>query len=133
MQSQILRTSWINYPIFQIISCIGRSNEILDYEGIGNRQLFSANLKLINKKIFLFFLLSLRCFTLKIDSYSRSKYLRTPFAKNVSNGEKFKLYIVPNGLLFSTPPQSRFSFERMIYVCIPVLVLVVSVNDFVSQ
>jgi hypothetical protein len=60
MQSQILRTSWLNYPIFQILSSIGRSNEILDKEGIGNRQLFSANLKFINKKIFLFFLLSLR-------------------------------------------------------------------------
>jgi hypothetical protein len=32
----------------------------------------------------------------------------------VSNGGKFKLYTVPNGLLFSTPTQPRFSFERMI-------------------
>jgi hypothetical protein len=32
----------------------------------------------------------------------------------VSNGGKFKLYTVSNGLLFSTPTQSRFSFERMI-------------------
>jgi hypothetical protein len=52
------------------------------------------------------------------DSSSRSKYLRAPLAKNkhvqhvpikhkqmsfVSNGGKFKLYTVPNGLLFSTP------------------------------
>jgi hypothetical protein len=46
------------------------------------------------------------------DSYSRSKYLRAPFAENkhvpikhkqmslVSNGGKFKLYTVPNGLFF---------------------------------
>jgi hypothetical protein len=32
----------------------------------------------------------------------------------VSNGGKFNLYAVPNGLLFSTPTQPRFSFERMI-------------------
>jgi hypothetical protein len=62
------------------------------------------------------------------NSNSRSKYLRAPFPKNnyvsikhkqmsfVSNGGKFKLYIVPNGLLFSTPTQPRFSFERMIVV-----------------
>jgi hypothetical protein len=46
-------------------------------------------------------------------SYSQSKYLRAPFAENnhvpikdkqmsfVSNGGKFKLYTVPNGLLFN--------------------------------
>jgi hypothetical protein len=65
------------------------------------------------------------------DSYSGSKYLRTPFAENkhvnhvpikhkkmsfMSNGGKFKLYTVPNGLLFSMPTQPRFSFERMIYL-----------------
>jgi hypothetical protein len=32
----------------------------------------------------------------------------------VSNGRKFKLYTVPNGLLFSTPTQPTFLFERMI-------------------
>jgi hypothetical protein len=32
----------------------------------------------------------------------------------VSNGGKFKLYSVLNGLLFSTPTQPRISFERMI-------------------
>jgi hypothetical protein len=32
----------------------------------------------------------------------------------VSNVGKFKLYSVPNGLLFSTPTQLRFLFERMI-------------------
>jgi hypothetical protein len=32
----------------------------------------------------------------------------------VSNGGKFKLYTVPNGLLFSTPTQPKFSFEPMI-------------------
>jgi hypothetical protein len=32
----------------------------------------------------------------------------------VSNGGKFKLYIVPNGLLFSTLIRLRFSFERTI-------------------
>jgi hypothetical protein len=54
------------------------------------------------------------------DSYSRT----SPFAENnyvpikqmsfVSNGGKFKLYTVPNGLIFSTPTQLKFSFERMI-------------------
>jgi hypothetical protein len=48
-------------------------------------------------------------------SYSPGKYLRAPFTKNnnvyvpikdkqmsfMSTGRKFKLYIVPNGLLFS--------------------------------
>jgi hypothetical protein len=34
----------------------------------------------------------------------------------VSSGGKFKLYTVPNGLLFSTPTQSWFSFERVIQV-----------------
>jgi hypothetical protein len=64
------------------------------------------------------------------DSYSRSKYLRTPFAENnhvpikhkqmsfVSNGGKFKFYTVPNDLLSSKPTQPRFSFERRIYVFI---------------
>jgi signal recognition particle receptor subunit beta len=33
----------------------------------------------------------------------------------VSNGGKFKFYTVSNGVLFSTPTQPRFSFERMIY------------------
>jgi hypothetical protein len=32
----------------------------------------------------------------------------------VSNGGKFNLYTVSNGLLFSTPPQPRFSFELTI-------------------
>jgi hypothetical protein len=53
-------------------------------------------------------------------------YLKAPFAENkhgpikheqmsfVSNGGEFKLGIVPNGLLFSTPTQPRISFERMI-------------------
>jgi hypothetical protein len=36
----------------------------------------------------------------------------------VSNGGKFKLYTVPNGLLFSTPPEPRFSFERMILIIV---------------
>jgi hypothetical protein len=63
------------------------------------------------------------------DSYPRSKYLRAPFADNkhvkyvaikhkqmsfMSNGGKFKLYSVLNGLLFLTPIQPRISFERMI-------------------
>jgi hypothetical protein len=34
----------------------------------------------------------------------------------VSNGGKFKLYTVPNGLLFPKPTQPRFSFERMLSV-----------------
>jgi hypothetical protein len=33
----------------------------------------------------------------------------------VSNGEKFKLYTVLNGLIFPTPTQPRISFERPIY------------------
>jgi hypothetical protein len=36
----------------------------------------------------------------------------------LSNGGKFKLYTIANGLLFSTPTQLRFSFERMI-LCTP--------------
>jgi hypothetical protein len=32
----------------------------------------------------------------------------------VSNGGKFKLYTVLNGLLFPTPTQPRISFERAI-------------------
>jgi hypothetical protein len=32
----------------------------------------------------------------------------------VSNGGKFKLYAVLNGLLFPTPTQHRISFERAI-------------------
>jgi hypothetical protein len=76
---------------------------------------------------------SLQCFTLKTeqrnDSYSQSKYLRAPFVENkpvllrpdlhkqmsfVSNGGKFKLYTVRNGLIFPTSTQLRISFERAI-------------------
>jgi hypothetical protein len=64
------------------------------------------------------------------DSFSPIKYLRAPFLKTnmfnhvpikhkqvsfVSNGGKFKLYTIPNGLLFSTPTQPMISFERMIF------------------
>jgi hypothetical protein len=38
----------------------------------------------------------------------------------VSSGGKFTLYAVPNGLLFLTPTQPRFSFERMIYRCLKI-------------
>jgi hypothetical protein len=34
----------------------------------------------------------------------------------VSNGGKFKLYIVLNGLIFPTPTQPRISFEGAIYL-----------------
>jgi hypothetical protein len=34
----------------------------------------------------------------------------------VSNGAKFKLYTVLNGLIFSTPTQPRISFERALFV-----------------
>jgi hypothetical protein len=34
----------------------------------------------------------------------------------VSNGGKFKLYTVLNGLLFPTPTQPRISFERAIFI-----------------
>jgi hypothetical protein len=56
---------------------MARSNEILDWEGVGNRQLFcffkaqinwsmlTANLKFRAKKFFFF--LSLQCFTCKIE------------------------------------------------------------------
>jgi hypothetical protein len=33
----------------------------------------------------------------------------------VSNGGKFKLYTVLNGLIFPTPTQPRISFERTIH------------------
>jgi hypothetical protein len=33
----------------------------------------------------------------------------------VSNGGKFKLYTVLNGLIFPTPTQPRISFERPIF------------------
>jgi hypothetical protein len=68
-------------------------------------------------------------YRIRNGSYSRRKYLRAPLAKNkhiqlcehkqmvfVSNGGKFKHYTVPNGLLFSTLTQPRFSFERMIFI-----------------
>jgi hypothetical protein len=35
----------------------------------------------------------------------------------VSNGGKFKLYTVLNGLLAPTPAQPRISFERGIVIC----------------
>jgi hypothetical protein len=34
----------------------------------------------------------------------------------VSNGGKFKLDTAPNGSVFSTATQHRFSFERMIFI-----------------
>jgi hypothetical protein len=34
----------------------------------------------------------------------------------VSNGGKFKLYTVLNGLIFPTPTQPRISFEHAIYL-----------------
>jgi hypothetical protein len=57
------------------------------------------------------------------DPHPRSKYVRASFAQNkdvqscaikhkqilfMSSGGKFKLYTVPNGLLFSTPTSSGF-------------------------
>jgi hypothetical protein len=36
----------------------------------------------------------------------------------VSNGGKFKLYTVLNGLIFPTPTQPRISFERPIFIAI---------------
>jgi hypothetical protein len=41
----------------------------------------------------------------------------------VSNGGKFKLYTVLDGLIFPTPTQPRISFERAIHL---------SYNTFVS-
>jgi hypothetical protein len=89
--------------------------------------MLTANLKFETKIIFLFFSF-FAMFYIKItnDSYSRSKYLRAPFAENkhvpvkhkqmsfVSNGGKFKLYTVLNNLLFSTPTQPRILFDCMI-------------------
>jgi hypothetical protein len=37
----------------------------------------------------------------------------------VSNGGKFKLYTVLNGLIFPTPTQPRISFEHAIFVFLP--------------
>jgi hypothetical protein len=78
--------------------------------------MLTANLKFRNKKIFFFFAI----FYIKnrITNDSRSQYLRLPFAEKktyvpikhkqmsfVSNGGKFKLYTVLNGLLLSTATQ----------------------------
>jgi hypothetical protein len=46
----------------------------------------------------------------------------------VSNGGKFKLYTLPNGLFFSTPTLPRISFERMIPTTATKLIIV---QDFV--
>jgi hypothetical protein len=46
-------------------------------------------------------------------NYVPIKYKQMSF---VSNGGKFKLCTVLNGLLFSTPTQSRISFEHMMHV-----------------
>jgi hypothetical protein len=77
-----------------------------------------ANLKFIKKNLFVFssfFAIFYIKNKITNDSYFRSKYLRASFAKNkhvnyesikhkemsfVSNGGKFKLYTVRNGLLF---------------------------------
>jgi hypothetical protein len=82
--------------------------------------MLTANLKFKAKKSFFFSLFA-----------NASKYLRSPFAENkqahyvpikhkqmsfVSNGGKFKLYTVLNGLIFPTPTQLRISFERAIYL-----------------
>jgi hypothetical protein len=42
----------------------------------------------------------------------------------VSNGGKFKLYTVLNGLLFPTPTQPRISFERSIALRVEVRLFV---------
>jgi hypothetical protein len=47
-----------------------------------------------------------------IFSYVPIKHKQMSF---VSNGGKFKLYTVLNGLLFPTPTQPKISFERAIY------------------
>jgi hypothetical protein len=44
-------------------------------------------------------------------NYVRIKHKQMSF---VSNGGKFKLYTVLNGLIFPTPTQPRISFERPI-------------------
>jgi hypothetical protein len=44
-------------------------------------------------------------------SYVPIKHKQMSF---VSNGGKFKLYTVLNGLIFPTPTQPRISFERAI-------------------
>jgi hypothetical protein len=46
----------------------------------------------------------------------------------MSKGGKFKLYPVPNGLLFSTPTQRRFLFERMIHIEIKLPKLIDKIN-----
>jgi hypothetical protein len=80
--------------------------------------MLTANLKFRNKKIFFFFAIFYIKNRITNDSYSRSQYLRLPFAEKktyvpikhkqmsfVSNGGKFKLYTVLNGLLLSTATQ----------------------------
>jgi hypothetical protein len=93
--------------------------------------MLTANLKFINKSsgFFSFFAMFYIGNRITSDSYSRSKYLGHPFVKTnmfhyvpikhkqlsfMSNGGIFKLYTVPNGLLFSSLTQPRFSFERML-------------------
>jgi hypothetical protein len=46
-------------------------------------------------------------------NYVPIKHKQMPF---MSNGGKFKIYTVLNGLLFPKPTQSRISFERAILV-----------------
>jgi hypothetical protein len=93
--------------------------------------MLTANLKFINKSsgFFSFFAMFYIGNRITSDSYSRSKYLGHPLVKTnmfhyvpikhkqlsfMSNGGIFKLYTVPNGLLFSSLTQPRFSFERML-------------------
>jgi hypothetical protein len=51
----------------------------------------------------------------------------------VSNGGKFKLYTVPDGLFFSTPTQPRFPFELMIEVAKKVLRMCFVIVDLITN
>jgi hypothetical protein len=80
--------------------------------------MLTANLKFRIKIMFLFFsfLFSKQISkdTLVENNYVPIKHKQISF---VSNGGKFKLYTVLNGLLFLTPTQPRISFERTIVSC----------------
>lgn len=52
--------------------------------------------------------------------------------KLVSNGGKFKLYTVRNGLLFSMPTQPGFSFERMILTRLRHLLRFISIGYVIN-
>jgi hypothetical protein len=110
------------------VCCIARSNEILGWEGnccaFLKRRLIGACWQLnynLNANFFLFFFFAMfyvknriterLLFWKQTFNYVPIKHKQMSF---VSNGGKFKLYTVLNGLIFPTPIQPRISFERPI-------------------